>query len=228
MGFFVRKCRGSLGLGPIRPPARSFQNLFHMFCRYASTVVSGRMVAAFLNVSLLGIALAGAAPAKAVDQLMKPGHVLLLRHANAPGVGDPAGMRLDDCASQRNLDARGRAQARALGERLRAAGISDVQVYTSQWCRCRETARLLGIGPVADLPALNSFFQRPEERDTRLKALRVFMDRLPRDGRAVVFVTHQLTITALTGYFPASGEGLVVRLKDDGGLEQIAELPVSE
>jgi broad specificity phosphatase PhoE len=187
------------------------------------------MLLALVNVSLLGTCpLVGASPTEAVDLLTKPGHVLLLRHANAPGVGDPAGMTLDDCASQRNLDARGRSQARKLGERLRVAGHVDVKVYTSQWCRCRETARLLDIGPVSDLQALNSFFQRQEERAGRLEALRVFIDQLPREGRAVVFVTHQLTITAITGYFPASGEGLVVKLKDGGGFERVAELSVSE
>lgn len=165
-----------------------------------------------------------AAADDALTMLAEPGHVLLLRHANAPGVGDPPGMRLDDCATQRNLDDRGRAQARRLGERLRAAGLTDVRVHTSQWCRCRETARLLAIGPVEDLPALNSFFEQRETRVARIRALREFLDRLPRDGRPVVLVTHQVTITALTGYFPSSGEGLVLRLTKGGGFERVAEL----
>lgn len=160
----------------------------------------------------------------ALARLMEPGHVLLLRHANAPGVGDPPGMRIEDCATQRNLDDRGRAQATRLGERLRAAGLAEVSVFTSQWCRCRETARLIAIGPVEDMPALNSFFEQPETRVARIRALHEFLDRLPRDGRPVVFVTHQVTITALTGYFPSSGEGLVLRLTEGGGFERVAEL----
>jgi len=152
----------------------------------------------------------------------------LLRHAHAPGLGDPAGMVLSDCATQRNLDERGRAQAKKLGERLRAAGVSGGRIYTSQWCRCRETARLLNLGAIEELPILNSFFAEPAERTVRVSALRGFIDQLPREGRTVVFVTHQVTITALTGFFPASGEGVVLRLRADGGFERGGELRGAE
>jgi broad specificity phosphatase PhoE len=133
-------------------------------------------------------------------------------------------MVLDDCATQRNLDERGRMQARRLGERLREAGIQRVRVLSSQWCRCLETARLLDVGPVEELPALNSFFDQPEARAPRITALRVVLRELRRDQPVVVLVTHQLTITALTGSFPAAGEGLVLKLTDDGGFERVAEL----
>lgn len=178
----------------------------------------------FLLLFALGL-IARAAPVDPALQLLaQPGHVLLLRHANAPGVGDPPGMVLGDCASQRNLDDRGREQAKRLGARLRAEGIAGVMVRTSQWCRCRETARLLAVGPVEDLPALNSFFEQPGTKAERVRALRAFLDDLPRDTRPVVLVTHQVTITALTGYFPASGEGVVLRLLAGGGFERVAEL----
>jgi broad specificity phosphatase PhoE len=181
------------------------------------------LVAVAMLCALAGDALT-AEPGDVFALLKQPGHVLLLRHANAPGVGDPPGMVLGDCSTQRNLDERGRMQAKNLGERLRAAGVNDVIVYTSQWCRCRETARLLDIGRVREMPALNSFFEQPETKSERLGALRVFLERLPRDGRPVVFVTHQVTITALTGYFPASGEGLVLKLRAGGGFDRAAEL----
>ncbi len=100
-----------------------------------------------------------------LTELAKPGRVLMLRHAQAPGVGDPPGFRLDDCATQRNLDDSGRRQARALGSRLANAGVATARVYSSQWCRCLETARLLQLGPVSELPALNSFFERSQDRD---------------------------------------------------------------
>jgi phosphohistidine phosphatase SixA len=167
---------------------------------------------------------AKAASAEALDLLTQPGHVLLLRHANAPGVGDPTGMTLSDCSTQRNLDDRGRAQARELGQRLREAGITRARIYTSQWCRCRETARLLDIGSVHELPALNSTFSRPESKASQIQALRAFIDQLPRDGQPVVFVTHQITITALTGYYPDSGEGLILKLNPDGGFDRAADL----
>ncbi len=173
------------------------------------------------------IGLVGAVSSRATDALQllaQPGHVLIMRHANAPGVGDPPGMVLDDCATQRNLDERGRAQAKNLGGRLRAAGLAEVRVFSSQWFRCRETARLLGVGRVEDLPALNSFFEQQERREAQIRALREFLAQLPRDGRPVVLVTHQVNITALTGYYPASGEGLVLRLGADGGFDRVAEL----
>jgi len=84
------------------------------------------------------------------------GTVLLIRHALAPGIGDPDGFRLDGCATQRSLSDEGRRQARAIGDWLQARGIGQARVYSSQWCRCLETAALLDLGPVTELPALNS------------------------------------------------------------------------
>lgn len=137
-------------------------------------------------------------------------------------------MVTQDCATQRNPDDRDRAQAAKPCERLRAAGISDVQVYTSEWCCCRETAKLIAIGPVEELPALNSFYEQPETKSARLKTLQGFLDELPRDGRPIVFVTHQVTITALTGSFPSSGEGLVLELQVGGGFERVVTLEDSD
>jgi len=181
-----------------------------------------------LLVALLCLLARVSAADDALARLVEPGHVLLLRHANAPGVGDPAGMKLEDCTTQRNLDDRGREQAKRLGNRLRAAGLTDVRVFTSQWCRCRETARLLAIGPVEDLPALNSFFEQPETKVARIAALRDFLNSLPPDGRSVVLVTHQVTITALTGRFPSSGEGLVLQLRPKGGFAEVGDLQDAE
>ena len=73
--------------------------------------------------------------------LASGGHVALIRHAEAPGIGDPAEFDLDDCSTQRNLSEQGRAQAKAIGDRFRANGISVAQVQSSQWCRCLETAQ---------------------------------------------------------------------------------------
>ncbi len=164
---------------------------------------------------LLGQA-AHAAEALPLSELTKPGRVLILRHALAPGGGDPAHFALDDCLTQRNLDATGRAQAAELGKRLASAGVARARIYSSQWCRCRDTARLLDLGPVADLPALNSFFRRPQEREGRLAALRAFLARLPTDGPPVILVTHQVTISALTGHGAVSGGGVILALNGTG------------
>ncbi len=150
--------------------------------------------------------------------LLEPGAVLLLRHALAPGVGDPPGFQLEDCSTQRNLSAAGREQARALGERLRGLGIAPARVYSSRWCRCLETARLLDLGPVQPLPALDSFFRQRDAERSRSRAAREFLAALP-PGPPVILVTHQVNISALTGRFTAAGEGVVVGVSPRGELE---------
>lgn len=158
--------------------------------------------------------------------LATPGHVVLMRHADAPGTGDPAAMRLGDCTTQRNLGARGRAQARQIGEAFRQRAIPVALVLTSQWCRTRETAELLALGPVEEEPAaLNSFFGRPGEREAATAALRRRLAALPPQAATVVMVTHQVNITALTGVFPASGEMVVLRRDPQGGIVTVGRLP---
>jgi len=143
------------------------------------------------------------------------GVVALMRHALAPGFGDPEAFRLDDCATQRNLDAAGRAQARAIGAAIRARGIEIDEVFTSQWCRCRETAALLDLGAVIEMPALNSFFAQRDQADPRTAAARDRIRALPATGRWIM-VTHQVNIRALTGLAPRSGEIVLVRAGQGG------------
>jgi phosphohistidine phosphatase SixA len=150
-----------------------------------------------------------------VQALKTGGAVLIVRHAHAPGSGDPDNFTIGDCATQRNLDARGREQARAIGAYLRRHGISKARLYSSQWCRCLETARQMQIGAVQPLPALNSFYQRPEERAGRIEALQAFLAKQPRDGGLIVLITHYVTIAALTGEGVVSGEGVVLQLTHD-------------
>jgi len=141
------------------------------------------------------------------------GHVAVMRHADAPGTDDPTGFRLDDCATQRNLSESGRKQARAIGARFREHGIREVPVYSSQWCRCLETARLLGLGEVKPFPGLNSFF-RDAGGETRQTAEVKALIREHRGGPSPVLVTHQVNVTALTGVYPRPGE--IVVLRPDG------------
>lgn len=143
------------------------------------------------------------------------GHVALMRHAIAPGVGDPAGFRLDDCTTQRKLSAQGRAQARAIGERFRANGIATAAVFSSQWCRCLDTARELALGEVVAFPGLNSFFADRGEEARHTAAVRALIGERARSPLPLVLVTHQVNITALTGVFPASGEIIVLRVDGD-------------
>ena len=157
------------------------------------------------------------------EALKRPGAVAIMRHAIAPGTGDPAEFRLGDCSTQRNLDERGREQARAIGAAIRAAGVEVDRVLTSQWCRSRETAELLGLGPVEEMPALNSFFEDRSTREAQTRALRAHLAGLPDDER-VVLVTHQVNITALTGRGVSSGEVFVLDVEPDGAVEVIDEI----
>ncbi|MEO1746370.1 MAG: histidine phosphatase family protein [Pseudomonadota bacterium] len=139
------------------------------------------------------------------------GAVFLMTHALAPGTGDPDNFELSDCSTQRNLSAQGRRQAQAIGLMLSEADVGVDYVYTSQWCRCRETAELLNLEEVIDLPALNSFFRDRSRGAAQTEELKRFLTTIDQASRPVL-VTHQVNITALTGVVPRSGETVIVRL----------------
>lgn len=139
------------------------------------------------------------------------GHVLLVRHAAAPGPpGDPAGFKLGDCATQRNLSEPGRAQARRLGEALRARGVRIDRVLTSRWCRTRETAELINAGASEESAALDNLQGRPQNRDRQMAAMRTEV-RSWRGPGNLLMVSHGATIGPFTGVYPAEGEIIVVR-----------------
>lgn len=151
-----------------------------------------------------------AQPADAAWQALTEGAIVLFRHAIAPGGGDPPGMRLGDCGTQRNLDDEGRAQARRIGAAFRDRGIAVGAVLASAWCRAVDTAELAFPGEMRVEPAFNSFFGVRQEAESRTVAARRLL--LAWNGPGALFVaTHQVNITALTGIFPASGEGVVLR-----------------
>ena len=155
------------------------------------------------------------------------GHVAMMRHAEAPGTGDPPEFRIGDCSTQRNLDDTGRSQARRAGEAFRRNGVQAARVISSEWCRCQETAALLGIGKVETLPALNSLHGRRENEAAQVEAMRRFLDDLPVGGPSVVLVSHQATISALAGVYPRSGAIVVLKLKDPGVFDVAGSIPPS-
>lgn len=143
--------------------------------------------------------------------------LIMMRHALAPGMGDPAEFKLGDCATQRNLSQEGRQQAENAGMLLKREGVTSAQVLTSAWCRCRDTARLMDIGEVEVFPALNSFFRARENEKGQMEELRKWIRDW--DGKTpTVMVTHQVVMTALTGSFPASGEMWFLKRDDAGGV----------
>jgi len=157
--------------------------------------------------------------------LERPGAVAVMRHALAPGTGDPPGFALGDCTTQRNLDERGRAQAEAIGDAFRARGIRVDRVLSSQWCRCLETAERLDLAPVEPLPALNSFFRARSRRAEQTRATREFLAAAPDDER-LVLVSHQVNILALTGRATRSGEIVVIEVAGDGTVTVAGEITV--
>lgn len=142
-------------------------------------------------------------------------HFALLRHAIAPGTGDPPGFQLGNCRTQRNLSVEGRDQAVKIGELFRGNGIYEAQVFSSQWCRCLETAKLLGLGPVQPLSSLNSFFNNYQYRETQTQKLTEWLHKQNLD-EPLVLVTHQVNITALSKVYPSSGELVIIHRSQTG------------
>lgn len=133
--------------------------------------------------------------------------VLFLRHALAPGFGDPASFRIDDCRTQRNLSQAGRGQSRRIGDYLRGESLDIGVILSSRWCRCVETAAEMAMGPFTIHDGLNSFFDGHVDRGETLALLRRHLDRIAEspDGSITLMVTHQVVITGITGIAPASG-----------------------
>src|SRR4029453_2730501 len=132
---------------------------------------------------------APATDAAAWEALRRDGAVALIRHGEAPGVGDPDGWKLDDCATQRNLNEAGRAQARELGARLKAERIRGARVLASPWCRATETAPLLGVGAVRSEPAFANAFILSEKRTELANGARAVIAQWRGPGTLLV-VTH--------------------------------------
>lgn len=172
------------------------------------------LIVLFAPLAFLSISSFASAEKLITQDLQDGNHFIILRHALAPGTGDPENFALDNCATQRNLSGEGRDQAQRIGDFLRENGIDAARVYTSQWCRCVDTAKLLGIGEVRDLPVLNSFFRSFEKKERQTDELRDWL--VDQDfSTPLVLVSHQVNITALTGIFPRSGEMVVVERKED-------------
>lgn len=141
-------------------------------------------------------------------------YVVLMRHALAPGTGDPASFRLDDCTTQRNLSDEGRSDAVQTGQAFRDRGVSVQQMLSSQWCRCLETAELMDLGEVTPFPPINSFFRDRSTADAQATDVKQYWLEQEKSG-VIVMVTHQVNITGLTGIVPQSGEAVIIQVQDD-------------
>ena len=152
--------------------------------------------------------------------LRKPGAIVMFRHALAPGVGDPPGFKISDCSTQRNLSQEGKLQAMRIGQTLRDPQVKIQAVWHSAWCRTRDTAQLafpeLREPTLRPEPAFNSFFGDRSSEPAQTAAARKLLLQWRGPG-ALVVVTHQVNITALTGMGAQSGEGVVL-LREGGQL----------
>ncbi len=133
--------------------------------------------------------------------------VVFMRHALAPGFGDPDRFQVNDCATQRNLDAQGRAQATALGQRLAQSKLTFSEILSSEWCRCKETAKRLNLGPWQTFSGLNSFFQGYADAKKTLPALEKRLQA--RKPGVALMVSHQVVISRITGLSVGVGDMVV-------------------
>ncbi len=149
---------------------------------------------------------------EAAQHLAADGWILMMRHEQTiPGVGDPPNFRLDDCATQRNLSAAGRAGARRAGEAMRAAGLVPAVVRAGRWCRVRETAEL-AFGRYETWTALDSFFGQSERAGAHRERVIDFAQSYASAGNAML-VTHQVNITGALEVYPDMGEVIAARFE---------------
>ena len=140
--------------------------------------------------------------------------IILIRHALAPGGGDPEGFNIKDCRTQRNLNEIGINQSKKIGKLFEEKKIKIDQVLSSQWCRCKDTAKY-AFGNFKEFTALNSTFQSPYDKNegNQLNELYDFVSKWDGKGKNLVLVTHYSIITAATNAVPSSGE-IVITNKD--------------
>lgn len=175
--------------------------------------------AGLMALSVAPLALAQAA--QALDEqalwqeLRKGGYVLLIRHADAPGTFDPPGFQLGVCSTQRNLSEEGRAQSKRLGELIRAKNVPVGQVFSSEWCRCIDTATLaFGADKVQTWSAISSPTGGDDKQQrANLEAVRQRISRASSTTN-MVLVTHMFNIQDITRGGAAQGEIVVLRAQD--------------
>jgi phosphohistidine phosphatase SixA len=152
------------------------------------------------------------------EDLETGSYVLMMRHADAPGYSDPTGYNLTDCSTQRNLGEAGKTQAKMIGQWLKTQGIDSAQVFSSPWCRCKDTATLLNKGTVIVEPSLGSFFENRGNRQEQTRATQIKIAQLLKSSprKPVIMVTHQVNIQDFAGQSLSSGSMVLVKVNASG------------
>jgi phosphohistidine phosphatase SixA len=154
-------------------------------------------------------------------------YVILLRHGQAPGRGEPANFDLNDCGTQRGLSDRGRDEARQLGHTLRTLDVNVTKVLTSRWCRTRQTAELLGFGPIEDDRAFDNLDMNKNRSQSLLENERKTIASWRGPGVLVV-VTHSSNLKALAEITPQPDSVIVVEPNISADLTHIAQIKLHE
>ena len=144
-----------------------------------------------------------------LNQLDDGGKLIFIRHAYAPGGGDPQNFNLNDCSTQRNLNNEGRKQAQYIGEFFKKNEIKIDKVLSSEWCRCKETARI-AFKNFSTNSFLNSFYSSKyaKNKDKQIKMLNNYIKKFKSD-KNLILVTHYVLISEVLNYAPSSGEIVV-------------------
>ena len=141
-----------------------------------------------------------------IENLKVGGKLIFIRHAYAPGGGDPENFNIYDCSTQRNLSENGRIQSRKIGNFFRENKIKIEKVYSSEWCRCKETASL-AFENFKTKSFLNSFFSSKfaQNKNSQMRDFQKFL--LDWDEKTnLIFVTHYVVISEILDYPSSSGE----------------------
>ncbi len=146
---------------------------------------------------------------KLIDQLEEGGNLIFIRHAYAPGSGDPNNFNLNDCSTQRNLNNRGKRQAKYIGEFFKENKIEIDKVLSSEWCRCKETAKI-AFKDFTTNSFLNSFFssEYSKNKDKQIKSLNGYVKKF-KSNKNLILITHYVLISEVLDYGPSSGEIVV-------------------
>jgi len=141
-----------------------------------------------------------------VLELKKGGKLIFIRHAYAPGGGDPENFDINNCDTQRNLSEEGRNQAKKIGNFFIENNVPIFKVFSSEWCRCKETAKL-AFTNFETKNFLNSFFSAKftKNRDKQMLDLKNYVEKF-KSNKNLILVTHYVVISEALGYAPSSGE----------------------
>ena len=148
-----------------------------------------------------------------IDELQQGGKLIFIRHAYAPGGGDPDNFNINDCSTQRNLNDKGKDQSKKIGNFFRENNILLENIYSSEWCRCKETA-LIAFKNFEKKSFLNSFFSEKfaKNKNNQIKELKKFIKDW-NGKQNLVFVTHYVVISEILNYASSSGEIVIANKK---------------